>query len=311
VRHGVGGTTLVNRWLSRFTRAGRMPSGLARRPRRPRARHLLLLPTGVWTAIFFIGPLVLLALYSFGRENLITLNVSLNWTLGNYKELGNPIYRSTLLRSLELSAGTTIGCAILGFPLAYLISRCRGRLQWFLLAAVIVPFWTSFLVRTYSWVNILQNFGPLDALARGLGLTRSHVNLLYTPAAVGIGIVYSYLPLMILPIYVALERLDDALLEAAADLGAGGFRTFRRVVLPLATPGLIAGMIIVGVPAAGEFVIPEILGGGKTLMIGNIVASQFLEVSNYPFGAALAMSLMVVLMIAVFSLRRIQSRVQT
>jgi spermidine/putrescine transport system permease protein len=289
-----------------LTRAGRLLSGRA--GHRPLARHLLLLPTGVWTAIFFLGPLVLLGLYSFGRENLITLNVSLNWTLGNYQELANPIYRSTLLRSLELSAGTTVACAILGFPLAYLISRCRGRLQWLLLAAVIVPFWTSFLVRTYSWVDILQTFGPLDSLARGLGL--SHLDLLYSPAAVGIGIVYSYLPLMILPIYVALERVDDGLLEAAADLGAGGFRTFRRVVLPLAAPGLIAGMIIVGVPAAGEFVIPEILGGGKTLMIGNIVANQFLEVGNYPFGAALAMSLMVVLMIAVFSLRRIQSRLQ-
>jgi spermidine/putrescine transport system permease protein len=300
-------STVVPRSFS-LRRAGRLLSDLI--ARRRLARHLLLLPTGVWIAIFFLGPLVLLALYSFGQENLITLNVSLKWTLGNYRELGNPIYRSTLLRSLQLSAETTVACAILGFPLAYLISRCRGRLQWFLLGAVIVPFWTSFLVRTYSWVNILQTFGPLDTLARELGLTRSHINVLYTPTAVGIGIVYSYLPLMILPIYVALERVDDGLLEAAADLGAGGFRTFRRVVLPLATPGLIAGMIIVGVPAAGEFVIPEILGGGKTLMIGNIVANQFLELSNYPFGAALAMSLMVVLMIAVFSLRRIQSRVQ-
>jgi len=170
---------------------------------------------------------------------------------------------------------------------------------------VIVPFWTSFIVRTYSWVDLLQNLGPVDRLARALGLD-GHIDILYTPWSIGIGILYSYLPLMILPIYVSLERIDPALFDAAEDLGATPWRQFRRVVLPMAVPGLIAGIIIVGVPALGEYVIPEILGGGKTLMAGNILADQFLQTGNYPFGSALAVSIMVVLMVLLFTLRRAQ-----
>jgi ABC-type spermidine/putrescine transport system permease subunit I len=203
-----------------------------------------------------------------------------------------------------LSLGTTLGCALLGLPLAYFITRQRPAIQRLLLAGVIVPFWTSFLVRTYSWVNLLQSQGPIDRLAHGL--TGHHFEVLYSPTSIAIGIVYSYLPLMVLPIYVALERVNPDLYDAAADLGARPWRQFRRVVLPLARPGLIAGIIIVGVPAMGEYVIPEILGGGKTLMIGNIIVNEFLDVGNYPFGSALAVSLMVVLMILLFALRRVQ-----
>jgi spermidine/putrescine transport system permease protein len=160
-------------------------------------------------------------------------------------------------------------------------------------------------VRTYAWVDLLQNLGPVDRLARTLGLN-GHIDILYTPYSIGIGILYSYLPLMILPIYVSLERIDPALYDASADLGATPWRQFRRVVLPQAIPGLIAGIIIVGVPALGEYVIPEILGGGKTLMAGNILADQFLETGNYPFGSALAVSVMVVLLLFLFLLRRAQ-----
>ena len=192
---------------------------------------------------------------------------------------------------------------MIGFSLAYFTSRQSPRVQRLLLLAVIVPFWTSFIVRTYSWVDLLQNLGPIDRLARAAGL-HGHIDVLYTPTAIGIGILYSYLPLMVLPIYIALERIDPALYDAASDLGASPLRQFRRIVLPLAVPGLIAGIIIVGVPALGEYVIPEILGGGKTLMVGNIIAGQFQQTGDYPFGSALAVSLMVVLMILLFVLRR-------
>jgi spermidine/putrescine transport system permease protein len=161
-------------------------------------------------------------------------------------------------------------------------------------------------VRTYSWVDLLQNLGPLDRLAGALKLTDSHISILYTPTAIAIGIIYSYLPLMILPIYVSLERIDAAIYDAAADLGATPWRQFRRVVLPLAMPGVAAGCIIVGIPALGEYVIPEILGGGKTLMFGNILADQFQNTGNYPFGSALAVTLMGVLLILLFSMRRRQ-----
>ncbi len=290
----------------------------APRQRRPlrlgrAARHLLALPTGVVTLACFVAPLVLILIYSFATEDLISFNVRFGWTTANYRAFGTSLYLDTLLRSVVLSVGTTLVCAVLGLILAYFISRQGPRAQRLLLAAVIVPFWTSFIVRTYSWVDILQNDGPLDRLTRSLGLVgaHSHIDLLYTPASIGIGIVYSYLPLMILPIYVSLERIDPAIYNAGADLGATPWRQFRRLVLPLARPGLIAGSIIVGVPAMGEYVIPEILGGGKTLMVGNIIANQFQETGNYPFGSALAVTLMVLLMIVLFVLRRSQASVVT
>jgi spermidine/putrescine transport system permease protein len=271
-------------------------------------RHLLALPTGLVTIACFLVPLGLILVYSFGTENLITFNVDFGWTTANYRAFGSSLYVDTLLRSVILSAGTTVACAILGLTLAYFISRQGPRTQRLLLAAVIIPFWTSFIVRTYSWVDVLQNDGPLDSLAHKLGLigSNSHINLLYTPTSIGIGIVYSYLPLMILPIYVSLERIDPAIYNAGADLGATPWRQFRRIVLPLARPGLIAGSIIVGVPAMGEYVIPEILGGGKTLMVGNIIANQFQETGNYPFGSALSVTLMALLMIVLFFLRKYQ-----
>jgi ABC-type spermidine/putrescine transport system permease subunit I len=269
------------------------------------ARHALLLPTLVITAVCFVVPLALIALYSFGSVNQVNFDVFFGWTTGNYRAFTSELYVHTLARSVVLSVSTTLVCAVIGFTFAYFISRQSPKAQRLLLVAVIVPFWTSFIVRTYSWVDLLQNLGPIDRFARTLGL-HGHINLLYTPYSIGIGILYSYLPLMILPIYVSLERIDPALFDAAEDLGATPWRQFRRVVLPLAVPGLIAGIIIVGVPALGEYVIPQILGGGKTLMAGNILADQFLETGNYPFGSALAVSIMVVLMVLLFLLRRAQ-----
>jgi spermidine/putrescine transport system permease protein len=263
-------------------------------------------PTAVLTVVFFVVPLALVAVYSFGSVNPVTLDVGFGWTTENYRAFASTLYLHSLLRSVFLSLGATAACAVLGFSLAYFISRQPPRAQRLLLVAVIVPFWTSFIVRTYSWVDLLQNLGPIDRLAGALKLTDGHLSVLYTPSAIAIGIIYSYLPLMILPIYVSLERIDPALFDAAQDLGATPWRQFRRVVLPLAVPGLIAGIIIVGVPALGEYVIPQILGGGKTLMAGNILADQFLETGNYPFGSALAVSMMVALLVFLFLLRRAQ-----
>jgi ABC-type spermidine/putrescine transport system permease subunit I len=269
------------------------------------ARLALLLPTLIITAVCFVVPLGLIALYSFGSVNQINFDVFFGWTTGNYRAFTSALYVHTLTRSVVLSVSTTLVCAVIGFTFAYFISRQPPKAQRLLLLAVIVPFWTSFIVRTYSWVDLLQNLGPIDRFARTMGL-HGHINILYTPYSIAIGILYSYLPLMILPIYVSLERIDPALFDAAQDLGATPWRQFRRVVLPLAVPGLIAGIIIVGVPALGEYVIPQILGGGKTLMAGNILADQFLETGNYPFGSALAVSMMVALLVFLFLLRRAQ-----
>jgi ABC-type spermidine/putrescine transport system permease subunit I len=264
---------------------------------------LLVVPSLAWFGAFFVAPLVLVVVHSFGQMDLVTFTMRLTWTLQNYRDILDPIYFRTLVRSLVLSTSTTVLCAVVGLPLAYFISRQNERWQRALLLLVIVPFWTSFVVRIYSMVNILENGGPIDDLAQKLHLVSGHIDFLYTPSSIAVGMLYSYLPLMVLPIYVALERIDPAVIDAAGDLGANGWAQFRRVILPLAVPGLAAGAVIVGISATGEYVIPEILGGAKTLMLGNVIADQFLNVGNYPFGSAIAVSLLTVLMILLLGAR--------
>jgi ABC-type spermidine/putrescine transport system permease subunit I len=266
-------------------------------------RHLLALPSVGWTVLFFLAPLGLLLVYSFGTTNLLTYQVDFGWTLSNYGGIFQSLYLDPILRSFELSALATIACLLIGFPVAYTIARASGRRQAILLLMVMIPFWTSFVVRTYGIYNVIADNGPLYQLLHALGLVHGYIHLLFTPVGIGIGIVYTYLPLMILPLYVSLERIDPAVLEAAQDLGARPHRVLRRVVLPLAVPGIIAGCILVAIPATGEYVIPQILGGGKTLMFGNVVSDQFLTVGDYPFGAALAVALTVVLMFVLMALR--------
>jgi spermidine/putrescine transport system permease protein len=258
-------------------------------------RVLLAAPSFGWTILFFLVPLGILLVYSFGQVDVITLRLHFGWTLENYERIGDSLYLRAVVRSLTLSSVATVVCLIIGFPVAYFISLQSPRTQRILLLLIIVPFWTSFLVRIYAWTSILQDGGLLESAGRSLGLVDEPLHLLYSTTAVGIGIVYGYLPLMVLPIYVALERIDPALKEAAADLGAGGWRVFRRVIWPLSLPGVIGGCILVGIPATGEYVVPAILGGGKTLMYGNVVSAQFLEAGDYPFGSALAVALMAAL----------------
>jgi ABC-type spermidine/putrescine transport system permease subunit I len=255
-------------------------------------RHWLIFPAVLWTLLFFLVPLGLMVVYSFGQIDIITFQTTFGWTLDNYRQLSNSIYVHTIIRSLEMSVGATIGCLLVGYPVAYTIARQRGRVQTLLLLGVMIPFWTSFVVRTYAWVNLLSSDGLVTRALHALSLESQSSQIIYTPAAVTIGIVYTYLPLMILPLFVALERIDPQLLQAAWDLGASRFGVFRRVVLPLSMPGVIVGCILVGVPATGEYVIPAILGGDKTLMYGNVVANEFLKVGDYPFGSALAVTLM-------------------
>jgi ABC-type spermidine/putrescine transport system permease subunit I len=270
-------------------------------------RSLLVLPSLGWTLAFFLGPIVLLGLYSFGEINIITFDVEWGWTLDNYSRIFDELYLRPILRSLALSAVATALCLVIGFPVALWIARLEGRRQTLALVLVMVPFWSSFVVRTYALVNLLADGGPLATLISWLHLGDDSPGILYSSTAIAIGIVYSYLPLMILPLFVALERIDPNLLHAAHDLGASRYRAFRRVILPLAAPGIIAGCILVGVPATGEYVIPAILGGEKTLMLGNVIADQFLKVGDYPFGAAMAMSLMVLLtVILVFARSRLR-----
>jgi ABC-type spermidine/putrescine transport system permease subunit I len=259
-------------------------------------RSILAVPTIVWAGIFFFIPLVLLVFYSFGQINIFTFDVTWGWTFENYQRIIDPLYFKPIMRGVGISLLATTLCLVIGFPVALWMSRLSGIAQSLLLVAVLVPFWASFVVRTYALVNLLSDGGPVADALRAIGIGGGAPGIMYTPLAVAIGIVYSYLPLMILPLFVALERIDPSLLQASADLGASSFRSFRRVTLPLAVPGIVAGCVLVGIPATGEYVIPAILGGGKTLLVGNVIADQFLKVGDYPFGSALAVALVLALL---------------
>jgi spermidine/putrescine transport system permease protein len=198
-----------------------------------------------------------------------------------------------VIRSLGYAALTTVLCLAIGYPVAYAIGRASERRRNLLLMAVMVPFWTSFLIRTYAWVTILKSQGLLNSLAMQFQLIQQPLEMLYTPGAVVLGLVYTFLPFMILPIYASVEKLDGALVEAALDLGAGPLRAFARVIVPLTMPGIAAGVLLVFVPSLGLYAVNDILGGGRVDMIGNIIENQFKgNARNWPFGAALGTALL-------------------
>jgi spermidine/putrescine transport system permease protein len=248
----------------------------------PRYPAWLVLPAVAWYCLFFVGPLAIMGAYSFAEVSGYT-DVAFVWNVENYRYLWDPLYGEIFLRTLQLALVGTSLTLLIGFPFAYWLARYARR-KTFLLLLVIVPFWTSFLIRTYSWLIMLD---PEFPLFRALGLGEFEV--LYTTKAIYVGVVYNYLPLMVLPLYAALERMDWTLVEAAQDLGDTPWRAFRRVTLPLALPGVLAGSLLVFIPLTGEFLIPAVLGGEKIFYVGNLIAQQFGEARDWPFGAAVAM----------------------
>jgi spermidine/putrescine transport system permease protein len=220
--------------------------------------------------------------------------VVLGFTLENYAGVLDPVYMQIVIRSIGYATITTVLCLAMGYPVAYLIGRSDEKLRNALLMAVMVPFWTSFLIRTYAWVTILKSQGLLNSIAMQLQLVTEPLEMLYTPGAVVLGLVYTFLPFMILPIYSSVEKLDGALVEAALDLGAGPVRAFSRVIVPLTAPGIAAGVLLVFVPSLGIYAVNDIMGGGRVDMIGNIIENQFKgNARNWPFGAALGTTLLV------------------
>lgn len=278
----------------------------ASRARVPRSFRgwALATPPMLFTLIFFVAPLALLVLYSFGQMDILTFQISFGWTTENWRTVFTGIYASALLRSVVLSVVSTALCVLIAFPAALGMTRMPARMQNILLLAVIVPYWISFVVRNYAWLTLLGPDGVVTRCLAAVHVVDDGKDLRYTSTAIVIGMVSSYLPLMILPIYVALERIDPAVLDAAADLGLHGVHAFRRVVLPLSAPGLIAGVLLVGVPATGEYTIPAILGGGKTLMVGNVIRDKFLGVGDFPLGSALAATLMGLLIVVLVASRK-------
>ncbi|MGB8703148.1 MAG: ABC transporter permease, partial [Thermosynechococcaceae cyanobacterium] len=236
--------------------------------------HFFLWPATCWLIFFFAVPLLIVLVYSFLQPSSYA-NIAWNFTLQNYQQIFNALYLGIFGRSLWLALLTTLVCVAIGYPLAYFIVRQSPPWRSFLLLLVIIPFWTNFLVRTYAWMILLRQQGVINSLLISLHLIDKPLDLLFTPFAVGIGLIYGYLPFMVLPIYSSLERFDFSLLQAAQDLGANGVQAFFRVVLPLTLKGIVAGSLLVFIPSVGAFVTPDILGGAKTIMVGNLIQNQF------------------------------------
>jgi spermidine/putrescine transport system permease protein len=270
-------------------------------PRKGRAAYPLLLPTWLVLGIFFLVPLALMLMVSFAERGTyggirpipdLGEYVRSGQFLGNYARSLGEIYLRIGWRSVWMAVLTTVLCLLVSYPIAYYLAILAPR-RWkgLLLGLVVVPFWTSFLIRTYAWMFILRSEGLLNLVLLGTGLFDRPVELLYTQTAVMIGLVYGELPFMILPLYASLEKLDRSLLEAAADLGAGRAQTFRRVTVPLTLPGIAAGIVLVLIPSLGQFVVSDLLGGARSMLLGNLIQNQFAVARNKPFGAALAFEL--------------------
>ena len=258
----------------------------------------LLTPVTIWLGLFFLVPLLFILAYSFGTSGIYG-GITLGFNPGNYLRVFDPLYLEIVGRTLVIALINTFLCLLLGYPLAYFIAFKGGSRKNLLILLVMIPFWTSLLLRAYAWVVILGGNGIANRALQFLGITDGPVNLIFTPQAVTMGMIYSYLPFMILPLYAALEKFDVRLKEAAQDLGASRWHTFWQVTFPLSMPGVIAGSILVFIPSAGEFVIPNLLGGARTVLVGNLIQQQFLLARDWAFGSALAMMLAALLVGAI------------
>lgn len=259
---------------------------------------LLLTPSIFWLGLFFVAPLFIVLAYSFLQRDAFG-GVTWQFTLENYQRIFDTLYLNTFLRSLYIAAATTLVCLLMGFPLAYFIATRPARWRSTLLIALIIPFWTNFLIRTYAWLSLLRtNTGLINVTLMSLGVIEEPLPLFGNDFAIIVGLVYGWLPDMVLPIYAALERLDTRLLEAAQDLYATRRNVFLRVIFPLSLPGVVAGSMLVFIPSLGAFVTPTLLGGGKSLMIGNIINNQFLMARDWAFGSALSTVMMLLMLLA-------------
>jgi spermidine/putrescine transport system permease protein len=271
-----------------------------------RRGFLMALPAYAYLVLFFAVPLAIVFIYSFATRNRFGGTDLSGWNLDAYNKLGEPIVRNIMFRSLWLAILTTVICLLIGYPFAYYLATRRPVVRNLMLVFVMIPFWANFLVRNYAWRVLLGRDGLVSNTFEFVGLGSREY--LFTSTAVMIGLVYGFLPFMILPLYASIERIDDALLEASRDLYANGFQTFRRVLFPLSMPGVVAGSILVFVPSLGAYVTPEILGGAKTTLLGSYIVTQFLTARNWPVGASLSFVLMAVMGAAMIVYFRNQGR---
>ncbi len=268
-----------------------------------RFANLTLLPGAAWLLLLFLVPLGITLAISFGVTDELG-NALYAWNPDNYQRVFDPLFAPVLLRSVGYAAATAALCILIGYPVAYYIARFGGRWKYLLVALVVLPFLVNYLIRTYAWTAILSDDGLLNGILKDLSLTEEGVRFLNTPYAVIGGLVYGYMAFMILPIYASLDRMDPSLIEAGKDLYANRWQTFRHVTWPATFQGVLAGSVLVFLPAVGDFVSAQLLGGPETYMVGNLIQQQFFDANNFPFGAALTTVMMAFLLIfMIFYLR--------
>lgn len=277
----------MNRWFSSIEPAAGPHSRFA--------GYRLLVPGLLWTVLFCLLPILVVLAVSFATRGTYG-GVLWEFSLENYRDLLHPLYGRIFGQSLLLAGMTTGICLALGFPLAYYIARLPPRRQVLWLVLIMIPFWTNFLVRTYAWIFILRTEGLLNTVLIQLNLISTPFDLLYSNEAVLLGLVYGYLPFMVLPLYAAIERVDPALIEAAWDLYADRWSLFRRVLIPLTKPGIVAGCVLVFIPSLGAFLTPDLLGGARSMMVGNLIQHEYLVARDWPLGSALSLVLMLMVM---------------
>jgi spermidine/putrescine transport system permease protein len=258
----------------------------------------------LWLVALFAAPFAIVLAYSFLSRGVYG-GIEQPWTLDSYTRLFDLLYLAILARSFAMALAATGLCLVFAFPAALFISRAPRHKNLYL-QLVMLPFWTSFLVRTYAWLFLLRDTGLINTALRAIGIVHAPLPLLYNDGAVLLGLVYGYLPFMVLPIYATLERLDPALVEAAGDLGARPLATLFRIVVPLSRPGIVAGAVLVFIPCLGAYLTPDLLGGGRTVLVGNLVQNQFTTARDWPFGSAVSILLMALVTLVVWVMLRRQ-----
>ena len=265
----------------------------------------LAIPYIVWAVLLLVLPMALIFLYSITEPGNSIISFSI--TLDQYiKFFTDKDFLLILWRSLAIAVKTTIICLLLGYPIAYYIARTKEKTQNLLILCITIPMWINMLVRTYAWIGLLSDDGLIQKILSLVGL--GHIKLLYTEGAVLLGMVYNFLPFMILQIQTSLCKMDTSLLEASADLGASPAQTFRRITLPLSLPGVINGITLVFLPAVSSFFIPKLLGGGQYFLIGNMIENQFITVGEWNFGSAISMIMAVIMMLLMMAVRKTEKR---
>lgn len=249
-------------------------------------------PYVVWSAIFIVIPLLLIVFFSFTSK----VDGRFVFSFENFQRLFEPIYFTVFIRSIWLAVLSTVLCLILGYPIAYIISKLPIKRRNMLILLFILPMWMNFLLRTYAWMAILGRDGLINTLLGYIGI--GPIKMLYTDGAILLGMVYNFLPFMVIPIYTVLIKIDKNLVNAAYDLGANKAQAFRKVILPLSIPGIISGITMVFMPAVSNFVIPNLLGGGKYMLVGNLIEQQFTTIGNWNFGSALSIFMMILILIS-------------